>query len=293
MKKFWDWIVTIYKGIEKSPIALGLLGGLLTAIVIGRRDAYFQRDEIFRPQRAALIEECNTLLEEIEQPLVKSTNGYIEYAIDIEDIFPSGRTETAPAMPPVNIPADKEEAVKWKIRKLQEPLLKKIKANDARRNRILNLIQSYTVNPQIEIEWRLVDTAINLLPGEDRFISRLWNEKIRLEKGIGSMIQWNTHIHNKDAQDANRRFIQNSPMAFRVYFYQDFIRKHMRQLLLQILREQAGNDSIIPEWLRLPSERPIPAISHGEIIGIIFKDHETLHKMYQDRVRSLQSPNLP
>lgn len=272
--RIFKHIRSFYNGIEGSKLAIGLIAALVTTVLVGWRDAYLRRDDFLRPQRAALIEECSTFAEKIEEPLIFSTYGYIDYALDIESIN-EPRYARAPAIPPETIPADKEEAVKWKIRKAQEPLFKELPANNDRRKRILRLIQNYTLDPQIEIEWRLIDAALDLLPGEDRFVSELWMKREAINSGASSLMKWNKHnsVHGAEAQG---KFIKHSSMAFRIYFYQQFIRDHMRELQRLILREQVGRNRIIPEWLRPQLERPIPAITYPGIIGTIFQEHEIL-----------------
>lgn len=268
----------IFSRIEDSKLAIGLIAALMTAIVVGWRDAYLRRDEIFRPQRATLIEECSIFADKIEEPLIFSTYGYIDYALDIENINEPHHARS-PAIPPELIPADKEEAVKWKIRKAQEPLFKELPANSDRRKKILRLIQNYTSDPEIEIEWRLIDAALDLLPGEDRFVSELWMRREAINSGASSLMKWNKHnsVHGAEAQ---ARFIEHSSMAFRIYFYQHFIRHHMRRLQRLILREQAGRNYLFPDWLRPRFGRPIPAIAYPQIIETIFHEHEKCRTIY-------------
>lgn len=272
-------IRSFFSGIENSKLAIGLIAALTTAVVVGWRDAYLRRDEMFRPQRAALIDECSLFADKIEEPLILSTYGYIDYALDIENINEPHHARS-PAIPPETIPADKEEAVKWKIRKAQEPLFKELPANSDRRKRILRLIQNYTSDPQIEIEWRLIDTALDLLPGEDRFVSELWMKREAINSGASSLMKWNKH-NSVQGAEAQGMFTEHSSMAFRIYFYQQFIRDHMRRLQRLILREQTGRNYLFPDWLRPHFERPIPAIAYPQIIETIFQEHQKFRTTYK------------
>lgn len=281
------YICTFWSSFKSSAIALSVTGGMLTLIVVGWRDAFIRRDEIFRPQRAQLIEECAALYDQLDGPLTKSTLGYAKYAQDMEISWLIKGQSIFPAIPPERIPATEEEAVKWEIRKMQAPLFEAIKANEDRRGRILQLIQNYTDNPQIEIEWRLVEAGLKLLPGEDRFISSLWMTREGLKKGISSIDEWNRY--NSTVHQAHSEFIRQSPMAFRVYFYQAFIRRHLKRTMALTLREQAGDASILPVWLLPSPRRSIPAISNLKTLDTIFKEHQHFREMHRQRPRKVEN----
>jgi len=279
LKGCWTLCVRVYQHINNSKIALGILGALLASVIVGSRDAYFQREELFRPQRTLLLNECDAFFDKIESPLVEMTQGYADFSVDVEDIL-GNRRGVYPLIPAIPIPADKEEEVKWKIRRNQEKIFKIIKDGGEQRRRILQLIQNYTVDPNIEIQWRLVDTALYLLKSEDRLISGLWMEHQNAQKDVSSIVKWNEYINTADGIADNDKFVKESPMAFRVYFYQNFIRKHMGELIRLILQEQAGVKTIIPPWLKLPQYRKIPAIRHPEIIDAIFSEHAAFRAEY-------------
>jgi hypothetical protein len=277
----WKHARKIFEQIKKSKITLGLLGGLLTAIVVGKRDAYFHQEETFRTQRAVLINEYSTLRKELEGPLIQSTYGFLDYALDLERVSLGGKW---PVIPAEVIPADQEEAIKGKIREQQKALWTVLSTNAERRERISHLIQNFTRDERIEAEWILIDTALSFLPGEDRFLSTLAQEEIRLNRKILSMRKWNRIMGSTEIQNAQRDFIKRSSMAFRVYFYQDFIRSHLRQLDRLVLREQAGDASLIPQWLTFRIfPRPIPPVSEKWVVDTMIKEHNLLRNTYLDR----------
>ena len=279
----WSIAKRLYGFIESSKIALGLLGALLASILIGSRDAYFQREELFRPQRTVLLKECDAFLGKIEIPLVTMTRGYIDYSLDVENV-PNSNVGINPVVPIIDVPQDKEEEIKWKIRKEQELVFKVKNETIDQRRQILQLIQNYTVNPRIEVEWCLIDAALNLLPGEDRFVSSLWMAHVALDKNVNSIIKWNAYINTNVAKRGNDKFIEHSPMAFRVYFYQHFIREHLQILIRLILKEQMGNNTLVPPWLILPTKKEIPAITYPKIIETILQEYNSFQVDYLNEV---------
>ncbi|OGR40571.1 MAG: hypothetical protein A2X29_09680 [Elusimicrobia bacterium GWA2_64_40] len=210
------------------------------------------------------------------------TRGYIDYSIDIEGGV-IGEPNIHPVVPGY-IPQEKEEEIKWKIRKEQEPLFKLIKDTKEERQNILHIIQNYTINPQIEREWAVIDVALSLLPMEDRFISGLWMRHEALDKNLRTVAEWNQYIHTSKGKHESDKFIKRSPMAFRAYFFQYFIRKHFNKMTRLILVEQTGGDSYVPVWLKFPSPKDIPVVSKEASINAILEEHDSFRKEYLSEI---------
>ncbi len=260
----WDSCTLIR--IDNSKLAVSLLTLIFTGILFVKRDEYLQREQVLMAQRESLVGEIAQLRDDIEPGLIAMTQGYAKYALDSEIQSPTLPYIPAPLMPPMQLPSNEMEETKWKIRKCQGPVLDKLAKSYDKFKSIGKKIRLYTTNPQILIDWQEIETAVKLIPGEDRFISSLFREKERLQnKQDATMVGWNNLI-NPSIQIRQTEFAELYPMPFRVYFYQDFIRRKLHDVQELIVEEQVSRRSIF-SWLSDSAHRNSGQLSELEIIN--------------------------
>lgn len=273
------WMAT-----ENSKLLFALLTGLIGVIIIGKRDEYFQREQILIPQRALLLDELSKYCNEIEPPLISMTKGYAQHALDAERIS-AGRP--SPFMPPLDLPSETMEAVKWKIREFQKPLWKALEKKADSQRAIEQLIWMYANEPRILVLWKRVEMALRLLPGEDRFISSLFMERASMKAGaLSTMVGWNALV-NPSSNASHQDFVREYSMPLRIYFYQDIVRRDLQEIQRLIIKEQTPHGRLWPNWLRHIADAPKPEPDELAVVNSLNEDLVEFRKAYVARRKNL------
>ena len=261
-------LINWFKRFVKRILPIQIIIVLLSAFLVGQRDSYLQREKFLFEERSVLLKECAIFSNDVIPLVQNMTRGYSKYAVDVDISYPDN-TPTTILLPPVGLDGDKIEETKWEIRKNQEPLRKMLEKQKQRRKSIYSLVQNYTDNEDIEIDWAVVDRALSLSLNEDRFVSDLWMKKAMFDNNIKTITEWNQYARSR--QKERDQFVKDYPMPFRIYFYQDLITRYMKKTIELIIREQRGDSFPVKDWVSpfLPKKK-IPAITEKEIVDKIY-----------------------
>lgn len=284
LTRIFSWLKWSWATIEGSKLLFALVTGIIGIIIIGKRDEYFQREQILIPQRAILLNELSKYRNKIEPDLISMTKGYAEHALDAERIS-AGRP--SPFMPPLDLPSETMEATKWKIREFQKPLWETLQKEADSQQAIDQLISMYAQDPRVFMLWKRVEMALRLLPEEDRFISSLFMERESLRAGaLSTMVGWNALV-NPSSNVAHENFTREYSMPLRIYFYQDVVRKDLQEIQQLIVKEQTPHGRIWPNWLRHITDAPKPEPNELQLVDSLYRDLVEFRGTYVARRKNL------
>ena len=260
----------------KQVFRIEIVVVLLTAFLVGQRDAYLQRENFLTEKRMDLINEYSLFHEKLRPLLIQLTQGYGKYVSGIENPF-WGVPKLTALIPRRDLTAAELEEIKWEIRKQQQPV-RKLLANAEQRNKISRMIQNYTTNPDIERHWIVANTAIDLMMGlEDIYVSVLWMSKAALDNNIRILqvsTQTSQDITYSKTKTPQAEFCKKYPMPLRIYFYQNLIQTHLQQANDLIIKEQNGGKFTALKWVLPIKNKEVPGISPHEAINQIYTELE-------------------